>query len=180
MNHLWTLIHMHVGAPCRIKDLDKLSDDVFNLGYRGTYKICVYYLASNSHGYCSTSWIARKLKIRAAEIRKGVLLYKKQLLLDKTNLSPMKLGYLGIERSMKLWRDGGELTSSVWGETDPAFVEDLLDPDLEIDAIRCTACKKVEEGTNLMLECACKCVLYCSKACQVRERTAEKCAHSIY
>lgn len=166
MGHLWTLIHMHVGAPCRMKDLDALAK-AFDRRNGGTYKI---HHTRDGENRCNLAWFKKKQNRQADSLLKGVLKYKECMVRDKWNLPSMKLLYLGIENSAHLWTAGKEVPANVW-EDDDSILGELgivpVDQDHDIDKVRCSVCKKVEGEKKTLLLCACKCVQYCNRTCQV-------------
>jgi hypothetical protein len=159
MGHLWTLVHMHVGAPCRMKDLDALAK-AFDRRNGGIYKI-YNILASPRTNVCDMAWVKKKQKRQADAILKEVLMYNECMAGDKWNLPSMKLLYLGIENSVLLWATGSEVPADVWGDADSSL-EDLgiisMERDVDIDKVRCTTCKKGEGKKQHLLACTCKCV----------------------
>jgi hypothetical protein len=151
-----------------MKDLDALAR-VFDRRNGGTYKM-YFVLASLRTKVCDMAWVKKKQNRQADAILKGVMTYKECMERDKHNIPSMKLPYLGIENSMLLWTTGREVPANVWEDADSSLVDIGIVPverDLDIDKARCTACKKVEGEKQTLLDCPCKCVQYCNRACQV-------------
>ena len=159
MDHLWTIIHMHVGAPFDdIQELDVLANAFvfFEEPPRmrcGTYKISAYLTNFGK----SNDWIKEQSKIQATAIHAGVMRYKESMLHNNIqgtnthhhgNLEPLKLQFWGVQNTIALVRGEGKVDLSVphniWKINAAAEIEHHglrhVDIDATIDDIKCSNC----------------------------------------
>jgi tetrahydromethanopterin S-methyltransferase subunit B len=168
MDHMWTIIHMHVGATVDdIQELDALADAFLfehppapttrRSPRRGTYKISAYL----TNFGMSDGWIKEQIKIQATAIYAGVMRYKESMLLNSSiqggminnhqdNLvEPLKLQFWGVQNTIALVRGEGKADLSVpqniWNIN--AAAEEFENPglrhvdiDATIDDIKCSNC----------------------------------------
>lgn len=162
--HLWTLVHMHVGAPVDdVAELDSLAD-AFDRDWRIDPWL----------GNCTGSTdeqlddLSRK---HAPILSRGVRLYK-QWMMEEKELKPMKLTFLGTDNSLSLWVNGflphslddGKLWNLV--DIEGAHIRITPVPDPLIDTTKCAHCRSTEQDD--LQRCPCGFAFYCSTDCQVR------------
>lgn len=167
--HLWTLIHMHVGAPIDdMNDLDTLAKAFDSRDKGGTWIIDPFLQSLTG---ATLQELEELRNEHAPMIRQGILQYKYRIKESKP-LKPMKLAYLGPVVSQALWFQGMLPASlpadKVW---DTEYVETLVEfpkPDCMIDERKCSSCKTLQASRDTpLMACPCKCVFYCNKTCQV-------------
>lgn len=100
--HLWTLIHMHVGLPVDPTRLDSLAHAFDTRENGGTYNIDPYLIKFTGGTESDLEEIRNE---RAPHIRAGILLYKEKILQGE-ELKPMQMACFGTEDSITLWMMG--------------------------------------------------------------------------
>jgi hypothetical protein len=188
MDHMWTIIHMHVGAPVDdIQELDVLAnafvffeDEEPPRMRSGTYKISAYLTNLGK----SDDWIKEQSRIQATAIHAGVMRYKESMLQNNIqginnhhdNLEPLKLQFWGVQNTIALVRGEGKVDLSVpqnvWNINAAAEFErhDLrhVDIDATIDDINCSNCHTPgarQEGCLVVGENSLPPLLVCSCGC---------------
>jgi hypothetical protein len=194
MDHMWTIIHMHVGAPVdNIQELDVLANAFLLFApptpalTRGTYKINEY--LTNFLGK-SNGWIKEQTKLQATAIHAGVMRYKDSMLHSNMQqginydncLESMKLQFWGVQNTIALVR-GREgkadlsVPQNVWNVNATAEFEQHglrhAGIDTTIDDIKCSTCntpgclvEEEEEGPPLWSDVPCRPrLVLCSCGC---------------
>lgn len=166
--HLWTLIHMHLGAPIDTSVLDSLAKAFHTKKKGGTWVIDPYLRSLTG---ATNKDLEETRKAHAPYIRQGILDYKERMEKGEP-LVPMKLAFIGPEMSQAMWFKGmlpEKLPPHlVW---DTAYIRSLVElpkPDPTFDTHKCATCQAPEAGREEpLLKCPCGCVFFCSKECQV-------------
>lgn len=169
--YLWTLIHMHVGAPATVDELTSLAKAFHTRKKGGTWSIDPFLKSLSGSTDAELEEIRNQ---HAPFIRKGIIAYKERIKKGET-LVPMKLAYLGPLVSQCMWFQyklpTGLPPQAVWKHEEhvtSTFME-LPKPDATFDRRKCGACGCLEASRSKpLLQCPCKCVFYCDKVCQVR------------
>lgn len=122
--HLWTLIHMHVGLPVEdTSRLDSLAQAFATRSQGGTFNIDSFLSTFSGIG---TEELEKVRDALAPHLRAGVLLFKQFVATKKHPLPAMKLACFGPKISMFMWLNGalphGLLTSlqtnlNIWSGT---------------------------------------------------------------